>query len=56
MPKLRDAAPQFSGDVTEGLAERPEVRPLSSAQRDARRRQRAAHREARRTGSGAKED
>ena len=52
MPKLREATPQPTVDV----AERPSAKPLSSKQRDARRRQRAAHRQARRTGSGAKED
>ena len=67
MPKLREATSQPVGDLAEGLADRAkavvghdgESKPakrLSSAQRDAQRRQRAAHRKARQTGSATKED
>jgi hypothetical protein len=68
MPKLREATSQPIGDLTDGLAERAkavvgghasdgrQAKRLVPAQREARRRERAAHREARRTGSGAKED
>jgi hypothetical protein len=55
MPKLREATQQPSGD-TEEPADSPPAKPISPAQRDKRRRQRAAQRQARRTGSGAKED
>jgi hypothetical protein len=68
MPRLREATRHPVGDLADELAARTEAvvgpkaadsgpaKRLSPAQRDARRRQRAAHREARRTGSGAKED
>jgi hypothetical protein len=68
MPKLREATTRPMGDLADGLAERAKAvvgsheadsgpaKRLSPAQRDARRRERAAHREARRTGSGAKGD
>jgi hypothetical protein len=68
MPKLREAPPHSVGDLADGLAERAKAvvgshevdrgpaKRLSPAQRDAQRRERAAQREARRTGSGAKED
>jgi hypothetical protein len=68
MPKLREATSQPGGDVVDAPKERAQAvvgrqevdrgpaERLSPAQRDARRHQRAAHREARRTGSGAKED
>jgi hypothetical protein len=56
MPKLRDAAPQPTGHAAPRTAERSQPKRRTSAQLDARRRQRAAHREARRTGSGPKED
>ncbi len=68
MPKLREASSHPVGDLADGLAERAKAvvgsheadrgpgKRLSPAQRDAQRRTRAAHREARRTGSRAKED
>jgi len=55
MPKLREVTPHPSGD-TEKPADSPRATPLSPAQRDKRRRQRASQRQARRTASGAKED
>ena len=69
MPKLREATTDRPvSDLADGLADRAKAivgkqptdsgqsKRLSPAQREAQRRRRAEHREARRTGSGAKED
>jgi hypothetical protein len=54
MPKLREATPEQSNGAHEA-AESPPPETLSPAQRDKRRRQRAAQRKERQTASGAKE-